>query len=203
MEVYSEMKKNTAIVVLAFCFCVAAVSVAWAALSGAEPPKASEPLLITNAGQGPGGKMGRLLISQAGLVKDMTYNAEPQPEDLEKGAFKTMVVVIGSSAKGLGASGITIDQEIDRLNRMMTKAKEMGIQVIAAHIEGKARRGKPGSADERSIDAILPFASHIIVMKEGDNDQKFTKFGEEHNIPVTYLDAALDLKDAAKAMYSK
>jgi hypothetical protein len=47
------------------------------------------------------------------------------------------------------------------MNALMAKAKELKIQVIAAHIEGKARRGKPGSADERSIDAILPFASRI------------------------------------------
>ncbi len=196
------MKKNMSLIMLSLVLLVLS-GAAWAAVSGADLPKCSEPLLITNAGQGPGGKMGRLLISRAG-VKELTYNAEPQPEDLEKGAFKTMIVVIGSSAKGLGASGITIDQEIERLQKMMDKAKAMNMQIVAAHIEGKARRGKPGSADERSIDAVLPYASHIIVMKEGDDvDGKFTNFGKEHNIPVTYLDAALDLADAAKAMYAQ
>ena len=97
-------------------------SFAFAAVTGAEAPKGEEPLLITNAGQGPGGKMGRLLVTRSEAVKDMTYNAEPKPEDLEKGGYKTMLVVIGSSAKGLGASGITIDQEIERLNAMMAKA---------------------------------------------------------------------------------
>ena len=87
---------------------------------------------------------------------------------------------------------------------MMVNAKAMYLLIVAALIEGKARRGKPGSADERSIDAVLPYASHIIVMKEGDDvDGKFTNFGKEHNIPVTYLDAALDLVDAAKAMYAQ
>ena len=197
------MKKSMAVVLLVAGLCVAVAAVAWAAVSGAELPKASEPLLITNAGQGPGGKMGRLLVSQAGVVKELTYNAEPKPEDLEKGGFKTMLVVIGSSAKGLGASGITIDQEIDRLEKMMEKAKEMGIQVIAAHIEGKARRGKPGSADERSIDAILPGADHIVVNREGDEDGKFTRFAEEHKIPITYLDSAMDLNAFAKSMYGR
>jgi hypothetical protein len=199
------MKKSAILVLLAlFCLGFGLTEPAQAAVSGAEPPKCSEPLLITNAGQGPGGKMGRLLITRSGAVKEVTYNAEPQPEDLEAGGFKTMIIVIGSSAKGLGASGITIDQEIARLEKMTTKAKELGIQIIAAHIEGKARRGKAGSADERSIDAILPYASHIIVMKEGDDvDHKFTNFGQEHDIPVTYLDAALDLVQAAEAMYTQ
>ena len=117
--------------------------------------------------------------------------ADDRLEDIAAGGYKTILVVIGSSAKGLGASGITIDQEVDRLHAIMEKAKELNIQVIAAHIEGKARRGKPGSADERSIDAILPYAAHIVVNKDGDLDKKFTRFGEEHSIPVSYLDLSL------------
>lgn len=194
------MRKIAALSVL---FVLTLGSFAFAAVTGAEAPKGEEPLLITNAGQGPGGKMGRLLVTRSEAVKDMTYNAEPKPEDLEKGGYKTMLVVIGSSAKGLGASGITIDQEIERLNAMMAKAKELKIQIIAAHIEGKARRGKPGSADERSIDAILPGADHVVVNKEGDEDGKFTKFAEEHKIPITYLDSAMDLNAFAKAMYGR
>ena len=137
------MKKVYGLILLFLCFG----SAAFAAVTGAEAPKGEEPLLITNAGQGPGGKMGRLLVTRAAVVKELTYNAEPKPDDLAAGGYKTMLVVIGSSAKGLGASGITIDQEVDRLNAMMAKAKELKIQVIAAHIEGKARRGKPGSAE--------------------------------------------------------
>ena len=191
--------------ILSLCFILSLlfVSSAFAALSGAEAPKGEEPLLITNAGQGPGGKMGRLLVTRADVVKELTYNAEPKPEDLEKDGYKTILVVIGSSAKGLGASGITIDQEVDRLALLMEKAKEMGIPVIAAHIEGNARRGKPGSADERSIDVILPFASHIVVNKDGDQDKKFTFFAEKHSIPITYIDNAMDLNAFAKGMYSK
>ncbi len=183
--------------------CLLFASVSFAAVTGAEAPKGEEPLLITNAGQGPGGKMGRLLVARADVVEQLTYNAEPKPEDIAGGGYKTILVVIGSSAKGLGASGITIDQEVDRLHAIMEKAKELNIQVVAAHIEGKARRGKPGSADERSIDAILPYAAHIVVNKEGDLDKKFTRFGEEHNIPVSYLDNAMDLNAFAKTMYAK
>ena len=197
------MKKILLSLLAITLLCLILPASSFADVTGAEAPKGQEPLLITNAGQGPGGKMGRLLVSRTKAVGDMTYNAEPKPEDLAKGGYKTMLVVIGSSAKGLGASGITIDQEVERLNAMMAKAKEMGIQVIAAHIEGKARRGKPGSADERSIDAILPFADHIVVNKEGDADGKFTKFAGEKNVPITYLDSAMDLGAFARSMYAK
>ena len=197
------MKKISLSLLVIMLLCLALSAYSFAAVTGAEAPKGNLPLLVTNAGQGPGGKMGRLLIRRAKAVDDLTYNAEPKPEDLVAGGFKTMIVVIGSSAKGLGASGITIDQEIVRLDAMMAKAKELGIQVIAAHIEGKARRGKPGSADERSIDAIIPLADQIVVNTEGDADGKFTNLAKEKNIPITYLDSAMDLGEFVKMMYAK
>lgn len=197
------MKKFSCVLAILVVTSLAFASCSFGAVTGAEAPKGSTPLLVTNAGQGPGGKMGRLLIRRSKAVEDMTYNAEPKGEDLVSGGYKTMIVVIGSSAKGLGASGITIDQEIERLDSMMAKAKELGIQIIAAHIEGKARRGKPGSADERSIDAIIPLADQIVVNKEGDADSKFTNLAKEKNIPITYLDSAMDLGTFVKEMYTK
>ena len=71
------------------CLCLG--SAAFAAVTGAEAPKGDEPLLITNAGQGPGGKMGRLLVTRAAVVKELTYNAEPKPDDLAAGGYKTML----------------------------------------------------------------------------------------------------------------
>ena len=195
------MKRIILLVLLSFCVFLASAS--FAAVTGAEAPKGEEPLLITNAGQGPGGKMGRLLVARAEVVENLIYNAEPKPKDIAAGGYKTILVVIGSSAKGLGASGITVDQEIERVHALLAKAKELNIRIIAAHIEGKARRGNPGSADERSIDAVLPYASHIVVNKDGDLDKKFTRFAEEHDIPISYLDNAMDLNAFAKTMYAR
>ena len=197
------VKKFSLSLLVVTILALAVSSCAFGSVTGAPAPAGQKPMLLTNAGQGPGGKMGRLLIRRAKAIDDFTYHAEPKPEDLVAGGFKTMIVVIGSSAKGLGASGITIDQEIERLDAMMAKAKELGIQIIAAHIEGKARRGKPGSADERSIDAIIPLADQIVVNKEGDEDGKFTTLAKEKNIPITYLDSAMDLGIFVKSMYTK
>ena len=37
---------------------------------------------------------------------------------------------------------------------------------VAVLLEGKSRRGKPGGADERCIDAIAPFANYLVVTSE-------------------------------------
>jgi hypothetical protein len=174
-----------------------------AAVSGAAPVKGQTPLLITNAGQGPGAKMSRLLLQRTGVVSDFDYLAEPQPADLKTKPYKTLMVVLGSTAKGLGASGITIDQEIDRLNAMIAEAKKLKLQIVAVLLEGKSRRGKPGGADERCIDAIAPFANYLVVKKDGNEDGRFDAIAKKSGAPLTIIDDALDFGEVVKAMYSK
>jgi hypothetical protein len=187
---------------LAGALLVAAVP-AWAAVTGAKPVKAQTPLLITNAGQGPGAKMSRLLVQRSGAVTDFDYNAEPQPADLKAKPYKTLMVVLGSTAKGLGASGITIDDEIVRLDAMIAEARKLKLQIIAVLLEGKARRGKPGGADERCIDAIAPFASYLVVKKDGNEDGRFDAIAKKTGAPLTIIDDAVDFGDVVKAMYGK
>jgi len=174
-----------------------------AAVSGATPVKGQTPLLITNAGQGPGAKMSRLLLQRTGVVSDFDYNAEPQPADLKTKPYKTLMVVLGSTAKGLGASGITIDQEIDRLNAMIAEARKLKMQIVAVLLEGKSRRGKPGGADERCIDAIAPFANYLVVKKDGNEDGRFDVISKKTGAPLTTIDDALDFSEVVKGMYSK
>jgi hypothetical protein len=176
---------------------------AQAAVTGAPAVKASVPLLITNAGQGPGAKMVRLLVQQSGAVTDFDYIAEPKVADLQKKPYKTMFVVLGSTAKGLGASGVTIDQEIERLNAMIAEAKKQKTQVVCILLEGKSRRGKPGGADERCIDAIAPFANALVVKKDGNDDGRFDVIAKKTGAPLTIIDEALDFTGLVKQMYGK
>lgn len=176
---------------------------AFAAVSGAEVKTYQGPFLITNAGQGPGGKMARLLTTRTKTVeldKDFFYNAEPQEKDLDEKAYSCLVVVVGSTDKGLGASGITIDDEIERLNRMVKHAEEIKLPIIAVLLEKDKRSEIPTNANERCIDAIFPHAEWMIVVAEGNTDGRFTKLSEENNIPLTILDVAKDYtKLAAEA----
>jgi len=173
------------------------------AVSGAAPVKGQLPLLITNAGQGPGAKMARLLLQRTGVVSDFEYNAEPKPADLKARPFKTLMVVLGSTAKGLGASGITVDQEIERLTAVIAEAKKLKIQIVAVLLEGKSRRGKAGGADERCIDAVAPFANALVIKKDGNEDGRFDVIAKKTGAPLTLIDDAMDFGDVVKLMYGK
>jgi hypothetical protein len=195
--------KRAPIALFCLVFVLALAGTASPAVTGAAPVKGSTPLLITNAGQGPGAKLCRLLVQGTHAVSDFEYNAEPKVADLQKKAYKTMFIVIGSTAKGLGASGITIEQELERLNAMVTEARKQKIQIVAILFEGKARRGKPGGADERCIDAIAPLAQYLVVKKDGNEDGRFDAIAKKSGAPLTIMDDSLDFSEIVKKMYAK
>ena len=128
--------------VLMMCVLMTIPMFAFAAVSGDEPLTIGTPFMITNAGQGPGGKMGRLLVSRAGTLtedEDFYYVDVPYAADVDARDYSAIVIVIGSTDKGLGATGITIDQEIARVDEVVARANEKGVPVIAVMLEKDKR----------------------------------------------------------------
>jgi len=119
-----------------------------------------------------------------------------------KGApYKTVIVAIGASLKGMGASGLTIEAEEARLKRIIDYAKQNKIFIIAVHVGGTALRGAPGSDNERMIDAVAPSADFIIVTKDSNKDGRFAKIAKSKNIPLTEVEFALDLVGIMKQIF--
>jgi len=177
---------------------------AFAAVTGDPIKHYGLPLLITNAGQGPGGKMARLLVSQTKtliLDKDFFYKSEPVETDLKDRPYKVLMVIIGSSDKGLGASGITIEQEIARLKRIMKAAKDMKLPVVAVMLEKDKRSDVPTNPNEQCIDTICPYAEWMIVVKDANGDKRFDKLKEKYKIPLTIIDNAIDFTTLCKDIF--
>ena len=150
--------------------------------------------------------MGRLLIKQAKaleLDKDFFYVDVPYEDDVTEKPYSCIVIVIGSTDKGLGATGITIDEEIDRVNRVMAAAKEAEIPVVAVLLEKDKRSDIPTNANERCIDAVCPGSAMMIVIKDGNQDGRFDKLKEEYDIPLVLIDSAMDFGELSKTMFNK
>jgi len=84
------MKKTLVVLIAIF---VLSTTMVFALISGDPVVKGQLPFLLTNAGQGPGGKMARLLIWQSKAIQetDFDYNAEPlrdNPNDLTARDYK-------------------------------------------------------------------------------------------------------------------
>ena len=180
-----KMKKILSFVLM-MCVLMTIPMFAFAAVSGDEPLTIGTPFMITNAGQGPGGKMGRLLVSRAG-TRD----------------YSAIVIVIGSTDKGLGATGITIDQEIARVDEVVARANEKGVPVIAVMLEKDKRSDVKTNSNERCIDAVCPHASWMIVTADVNTDGRYDAFKAENGTPLTILDSSTDFISLVQQAFVK
>lgn len=154
-----------------------------------EVPAFEGPYIVTTCGQSPGAVMVSMAAMQAG--KEATSNNNLTADELLAGDYKTLIVTTGTSMKGMGAAGTDVDAEIDRCVALIEAAKEAGITVIGAHIEGMARR--TDSSDEASINAVMELADIILVIEESDSDGFFTDYANEHELPLIKVKDALDV----------
>lgn len=192
--------------VLMMCVLMTIPMFAFAAVSGDKPLTIGTPFMITNAGQGPGGKMGRLLVSRAGTLtedEDFYYVDVPYAADVDARDYSAIVIVIGSTDKGLGATGITIDQEIARVDEVVARANEKGVPVIAVMLEKDKRSDVKTNSNERCIDAVCPHASWMIVTADVNTDGRYDAFKAENGTPLTILDSSMDFISLVQQAFVK
>lgn len=195
-------------------------------LAETDIPKAQLPVLTTSAGQSPDVTTVNIVLEEAGIGYD--YCDVPDAElvnagvgltgkesgpgfhveihtDLEKfpsgTSYKTVIFAIGASLKGMGASGLTVDNEVNRLKGIIDHCKKKGILIIGVHVGGTSKRGASGSDNEKMIDAVAPYSDYLIVTKDGNKDGRFSKIAEEKGMPLTEIEYALDLVDIFKQVF--
>ncbi len=107
--------------------------------------------------------------------------------------YKTVIFAVGASLKGMGASGLTINDELKRLKSLVNYCKKNKIFIVAVHAGGESKRGAAGSDNEKMIDAIAPYADYIIAVKDSNKDGRFTKIAKEKDVPLSEVKYALGI----------
>ena len=171
---------------------------------------ASEPVLLTSCGQSPGPVRLKIFLQKDAIAFD--YNLQAKAEDLinkkkEGKPYKSIIIVTGASLKGMGAAGVSMDDELIRTKALIAEAKKQGIKVIGSHIEGMARRSQGATSgdntDEMSIDAVCAVCDLMIVKKEGDSDGRFTTISKGKNIPLILFEMNTEIEGVLKKVYTK
>ncbi|MFC2121214.1 DUF6305 family protein [Bacteroidota bacterium] len=196
------MKKQLQILVL--CLIVSF------SFTGIIAQTAEEPVLLTSCGQSPGPN--RLKIFMKRLALNYDYNTMATPEDLinkkdEGNPYKSIIIVTGASLKGMGAAGVSVEDELNRTKALIAEAKKQGIKIIGSHIEGMSRRSQGADAgdnsDEQSIDAVCPNSDFMIIKKDGDSDGRFTAISKGKNIPIIIFEKNIEISDVLKKVFNK
>jgi len=151
----------------------------------ASDPIFQQPLLLSSAGQSAEVQLVSVLAKRAGL----NYTLSKLATAAELKDQKTLVLSIGASMKGLGAAGLDIKQEKSRINDLIKAAQAKNIPIFCLHLGGEVRRGQ---LTDELITLLVPQAQAVIVVNSGNQDGIFTRLCEEHNIPLTGVDRAVD-----------
>lgn len=165
-------------------------------------PTAQLPVIITTCGQSPGALLVKVLCDKNKIPAEQNelLKADVLAAKAKEGKpYKTLIITMGTSLKGMGAAGIDIDLEIKRINALIDEAKKQKLMIIGAHVEGKARRAD--ETDTASINAVAPHASVLIVRNDGNEDGLFTKIAEKQGIPLVGIKETLDLGDVLKKLF--
>ena len=159
-------------------------------------PECKEMALVTPAGQGPGSAIVGVLCKR----NKIDYREFPMATSEQLGEFETLIVVLGSSLKGLGAAGISIDNELNRVKELVDGAKAENMFILGVHTEGESRRG---GHCERVIDEVVPLVDYLIVRNDGNEDGRFTVFAENTKIPMAFVDETAEVGDLLKEIFKK
>ena len=172
--------------------------------------KLEQPVLLTSCGQSPGPLKIKVFFGRLNI--DYVYNLQASAGDLaakkkEGKPFKSLIIVTGASLKGMGASKVSIEDELDRTKKLIAEARKQGMKVVGAHVEGMERRAQgaaPGdNSDELSIDVVCPQSDLLLVRKDGDEDKRFTAISTGKKIPLVTFEKNMELSDVLKNLYQK
>lgn len=140
-----------------------------------ELPKIEGPVLVTSAGQSADTNAMDSILKKAGIE----HTTEITASAADIASAKTIFVAVGASMKGLGAAGISVEQELDRAKQALSGVAEDAV-VICVHIGGEARRG---DTSDPFIDLVMPMSDALIAVEGGNTDEKLTNMAKEADIP--------------------
>ena len=167
------------------------------AASAAEMPAVEAPVIVTTCGQSPGAVMVKMSLMQSQITPAENKNTIIASDLAGKG-YKTLIVTTGTSGKGMGAAGTNVEKEIARCKELIEAAKAEGMVVITAHVEGMARR--TDSADQASIDEIMPLGDAMLIVAGSNPDGFFTKLAQDNDKPLIEAKDALSIGSSLKEL---
>lgn len=165
-----------------------------ATVEGLKEAIAEQPALLTSVGQSADVEMVKVMMDKG----ELKYSIDNMTDGSNLGDAKTLVLAIGGSSKGLGAAGIDADQEIARVEKLMSAAKDAGLTIIALHIGGEARRG---DLSDKFIAPCFAKADYAIVVKEGNKDGLMTDLASKAGIPMDEVASMGEVLTPLKAAF--
>ncbi len=157
---------------------------------------ASEPVLLTSAGQSADVQILKTLFDRSKVTAKTLPLAKPSDLD----GVKTLVIAVGGSSKGLGAAGIDAAKETARLKSLLAKARELKIPVLAMHIGGESKRG---DLSDGLFSLVAEASAQVVMIKDGDKDGFLSKTATANKVPLHTVEKLIAVMEPIKTIFGK
>lgn len=156
------------------------------------------PILLTSVGQSADVNIVNTLLQKA-EVADVKLSVSAQAEEVA--GYKTLVLAVGGSSKGLGAAGIDEKQELARVVAVIEAAKANDVKILSLHVGGQARRGV---LSDLFIPDAVKASDAMIVVKSGDAYEglKISDILFENDISAAYVDNTADVIEQLSLVFA-
>jgi hypothetical protein len=128
--------------------------------------------------------------------QDFIRNHELTADQVPFGSV--VFLVTGTSSKGLGAASTDVQAEKNRATAFVNKANAGQISIVLLHVGGEARRG---SLTDPILNVACPGADLMLVVADGDQDNLFTNFSKNNNIPLYLFSKATKMVPAFAKLF--
>jgi hypothetical protein len=160
-----------------------------------KPLYPEEPVLITPLGQNPDGLMIKVVLNKIGIKND--YLELASSEDLIHN-YRSVVMAVGVSYKGLGATGINFNDEIARAKKLVCEALKKDCPIIFVYFGENPGREK---RTNQLIKLIAPYSSYMIIKEDANQDKYFVETAQGNKIPLVVVANLAQLEIIFKNIY--
>ena len=165
------------------------------------------PLIVTSLGDGPGSVMLEMVCHRNGI--DFKSAAALGAEELEamidvSDAPVTLVMVTGSLVDGdmcivCSAIETDLDDELNRIDKLIEFAKSRGIPIIGVHVTGGIELSDRNS--NQAIEAIMP-NSNAMILVSAEEHVGIREISETEGILLIRVSDPLDIADALNEIFN-
>jgi len=165
------------------------------------------PLIVTSLGDGPGSVMLETVCKRNGIevTSAPTLSAEELSAMMEVSETPlTLVMNAGSLVDGdmcivCSAIATDVDDELNRIYKLIEFAKSRGVPIIGLHVTGGIELSDRNS--NQAIEAIMPNSNVMILVSEEEN-VGIRKISETEGIRLIRVSDPLEIAEALKEMFT-